>query len=775
MFKTVKSKILAITFFLLALLIFAFVCYGYVFKIKTKQLMLKNYSYSINVFVRQIKEKILRAEDNSKDLALVGRIYFNTGKNDKLIKFIMQNLFSNYEQSLGGGIWFEPYIIDKSKKRLCFYAYNNKNNQFIFDNSYESQNYDYHNRNWYKEIVSKITENNNTAWSSPYYEKQGSNSLLITVGSGIYENHKLLGISTVDIDIDSIFQSVSMMKPLETGFALFENKKQINGSFALFANIDDDYIIVSTDPYLHNSLLVGKSLKNIPWYNKNIINTTYINYHNKKYVPYAKNLGNGMILIICVPKDEMFIDIDKFVSIMFFILILVGILIPTILYISLNKNILNPINKLINIANKIRNGEDIKIKINKPEEFAKLAMTYDEMTNHIKKIIKDREKINSELSIAKSIQLSTLPNTFPPFPDKTEFDIYASTEPAKEIGGDFYDFFFADDKNLMFLIADVSGKGIPAALFMMTVKTLVKNLTQRGYHSSKELIKIINNQICDNNKNVFFVTMLICIVNIENDNLSVINCGHNKPLIRKEKEGYKYLNLSSNIALGVLENVDFDIYETKLEQGDILFAYTDGITEAVNEKEEMFGEQRLADCLNNIKDENNIYNVNNSIKQKIVEFTKNTPQSDDITTLVFKYNKNSSERIFKTSALIENYKSFYTWLQSITKHWNLNNELKNKIDMCAEEIFANIIFYAYPQETGFIEIFISKKDNEIILRFEDTGIPYNPLNHTDPDITLPPEERKIGGLGIFMVKQMAKKLIYENSEGKNKLTLIFDY
>lgn len=773
MFKTVKSKIFAITLLMLALLMLAFVCYGFVFRMKTKQLMLKNYSASINIFVQQIIEKVLRAEDNAQDLALIGNFYYKTGRSSKLTQILMQDLFDNYEQTLGGGIWFEPYIVKKDKKRLCFYAYKNKNNQFIFDKSYESEEYDYHNQNWYKEIVSQITEKNATAWSRPYYESQGSDSMMITVGTGIYDNHKLIGISTVDLAICTIFQEVSKMKPLESGFALFEKRKEIKGSFALFANTTDDYIIVSTDPYMQNLFLVGQSLKNIPWYKKDIKNMTYMTYHNKKYVPFVKNLGNGETLIICVPKDEMFVDIDKFVLSILIFLICIGFLIPAILYISLNKNIIKPIHKLIEIAHKISNGEDVKIKIEKPQEFAQLASTYDEMTNYIKHIIKDQEKINSELSIAKSIQLSSLPNKFPPFPDRTEFDIYASMEPAKEVGGDFYDFYFIDDKNIMFLIADVSGKGVPAALFMMTVKTLIKNLTPLGY-SSKELIKIINNKICENNKHEFFVTMLIGIVNTETGKLSLINCGHNQPLLKKKNGEYKYLSLNSNIVLGIFEDMEFDICEMQLEEGDILFTYTDGITEAVNEREDMYGEQRLSETLNNIKDEKNIENINKTIKQSIVDFANNTPQSDDITTLIFEYKKTSSQKEFKAPALIENYKPFYTWLHNTADEWNINEELKNKLDMCAEEIFANITFYAYPQKKGLIETFMTKTNNEIIIKFEDTGIPYNPLEKPDPDITLPAEERQLGGLGIFMVKQMAKEVVYENSEGKNRLTLIFD-
>jgi sigma-B regulation protein RsbU (phosphoserine phosphatase) len=319
-------------------------------------------------------------------------------------------------------------------------------------------------------------------------------------------------------------------------------------------------------------------------------------------------------------------------------LLLIGILIPSLLYFGFKKYIINPIDKLTDIAHKISNGEDVEIKLEKPEEFAQLASTFNSMTSDIKSITKERAKINSELSIAKSIQASSLPNVFPPFPERTDFDIFASMTPAKEVGGDFYDFYFTDDKNFMFLIADVSGKGVPSALFMMTAKTLINNMSLVGYEP-KQLIETINKKLCETNKQGFLVTMLAGIINLETGKLSLINCGHNPPLIKRKNGEYEYLRLNSNIVLGVIDDAEFEIYETQFNEGDIIFTYTDGITEALNDKEELFGESRLLTCLNKIKDENDTKNILNSIKQDINEFTNSAPQSDDITMLIFKYQK----------------------------------------------------------------------------------------------------------------------------------------
>ena len=793
MFKTVKSKILITAVIMLAFLMSAFVCYTIVSRMKTKQLMVQNYVLSIDKFVQDINQKIIKYEDNSRDLARIGGLFYKTDKSIELTNHTILKIFENYPESLGGGIWFEPYIVDKSKKRVCFYAYRNKDNKVVLDESFSSEEYNYHNQGWYKQIISKVTPENNIAWSYPYYENQGSNTLMITLGSGIYVNNELIGISTVDWEISTIIDDISKMKPLEKTFSMYKNGNEIKNSFALFGNTDYDFIIATSDPYLKNEKLIGHSLKEIPWYADNLYWITYIKYHGRKYIPFYKTLHNGMVLVVCVPKWEMFREIDRFYINMFIVLLLLGFIIPALLYVSMKRYIINPIDKLINIANKISKGEDVKIKIENPEEFAQLASTYDKMTKNIKAITQEQAKINSELSIAKAIQTSSLPNVFPPFPEINEFDIFASMDPAKEVGGDFYDFFFINKTKFMFLIADVSGKGVPAALFMMTVKTLINNLSQIEY-TPKELIENINKKICETNKEGFFVTMLAGIADIETGELNIINCGHNLPLIKRKNGTYEYLKLDSNVPLGIFEDTAFEIYNTVMNPGDIIYTYTDGVTEATNINNEMYGEQKLNECLNDTE-ETDAIKIAGIVKDSLQRFTDSAPQSDDITMLIFKYNGagvNSAgvnkgvesvlnrgtvghnTKTFRQLVTQENYKTFYTWLHDACQEWNVNDDLTNKLDMCAEELFANVAFYAYPEKTGIIDVTINKLENNIIMEFKDEGTPYNPLEKPDPDINLPPEERPLGGLGIYMVKNLANEIYYKREDNKNILTLIFN-
>lgn len=755
MFKTIKGKITAISVFMLLSVaiifsIFAILVYNY-----AKDEIFKSSNYGISMFAQEVNKDIAEIEDNALDLALLGEIYYSYGKDAKSMEYGIPELFKNYPISLGGGIWFEPYANNPKKRWSCLYVFRNNDNKIVIDENFESKEYNYHNQSWYKEIKTKLIDTNNVHWSLPYHEKIGSNALMVTAGAGIYDkNGKLVGISTVDWEINSIMKTISKMRPTPN-------------SFALFADIDNDYIFISTDKYINEQEVIGKSLKEIPWFTEDLAKNNTFEYHGKKYRSFFRKLNNGMVLIVNIPVFELFYLTFIHLSMLFMILMFLMCIIAQIIYLVLKKNLHIPIQKLINIANDIGNGHlNTEIRIEKPEEFAKLASTFNTMAKDIENITKEREKTESELSLAKKIQASSLPNKFPPFPEYNEFDIFATMEPAKEVGGDFYDFYFISPNEFMFLIADVSGKGVPAALSMMTVKTLINNIAQIGYQP-KEMFEIINNKIC-NSKQEFFVTVFASIINIDTGKMVCINCGHNPPLI-KRKNKYEYLKTDSNIVLGAFEDAEINTYETILNEGDSLFLYTDGVTEAVSSYKEMYGEKRLIDCLNNIKTVN-LAQIVSKVKADIKAFTQNMPQSDDTTLMLFRFNRTHKE-VYKNKATIENYKEFHKKIKELSKRWKLDKETDMKIEVITEEIFINIASYAYPEEIGDIKVIVSRNNNEIEMKFIDSGVKYNPLEKEDPDISIAPENRQIGGLGIFMVKQYAKDCKYDYKDNLNIFTV----
>lgn len=244
--------------------------------------------------------------------------------------------------------------------------------------------------------------------------------------------------------------------------------------------------------------------------------------------------------------------------------------------------------------------------------------------------------VQTELSLASDIQMNMLPNTFPAFPNRKEFEIFANMIPAKEVGGDFYDFYLKDDDHLVMTIADVSDKGVPAALFMSMSRTVLK-LNTKNYNSPVEIIKATNNQLCAENKNEMFVTVWFAIYEISTGKLRCVNAGHEYPVICRKDGNFELYKDKHSFVLGGMENMKFTEYELDLCEGDTLFVYTDGVVEAENESGEDFTEKRMVDTLNRYKDCNEQLLVEN-MKKSVLDFTGNADRFDDITMMAFKVN-----------------------------------------------------------------------------------------------------------------------------------------
>lgn len=280
--------------------------------------------------------------------------------------------------------------------------------------------------------------------------------------------------------------------------------------------------------------------------------------------------------------------------------------------------------------------ETIKLFYRNPYLALKLVnISTERFINNYTKSIAAKKKIEAELNIAREIQISALPSVFPPFPHRKDIEIFASMKPAKEVGGDLYDFFFIDENKFCFLIGDVSGKGVPAALFMMIVKTLLKTEAKRGA-SAPEVLKQVNEIICPDNNACMFVTVLCAILDTETGELELGNAGHNPPLIYRDGEKFEYYHIPKSLVLGPINGIEFTSATLKLNPNDIVFLYTDGVTEALNPDEKLYSEKRLETALNHLTGKN-VTEIINGVREDIKRFVENAPQSDDITMVALEY------------------------------------------------------------------------------------------------------------------------------------------
>ena len=313
----------------------------------------------------------------------------------------------------------------------------------------------------------------------------------------------------------------------------------------------------------------------------------------------------------------------------------------------LNRKLLFPIRQITGETTRfaqenVTAEERLTTKIQSTDEIGQLAESIEQMeeqivryVEHLQEVTAERERISAELSIAKEIQENMLPRTFPPFPDRKEFSIYASMDPAKEVGGDFYDFFLIDEDHLALVIADVSGKGIPAALFMVKAKSLIKNRSMMG-DSPAAVMYHVNNQLCDGNKAEMFVTVWLAVVELSTGRAVTANAGHEHPAIYRRGGRFELSIYRHSLALAAMEDVPFKEFSFELHPGDSLFVYTDGVTEATNSRNELFGTGRMLEALNHDPGADP-KELLQQVRAGIDSFVGDAPQFDDMTMLSIKY------------------------------------------------------------------------------------------------------------------------------------------
>lgn len=415
-------------------------------------------------------------------------------------------------------------------------------------------------------------------------------------------------------------------------------------------------------------------------------------------------------------------------------------------------------------------------------EVGNLARSYISMVKDLEKyvdnlrsITAEKERINAELNLASDIQAHMLPCIFPPFPDHDEFDIFALMDPAKEVGGDFYDFFMVDNTHLAVIVADVSGKGVPAALFMVITKTLIKNYAQSKL-SPSEVFTTVNRILCDGNDAGLFVTAWLGIFDCESGRLVYVNAGHNPPLLKTGNGEFEYLKSRPGFVLAGLESIKYTQNEITVKPGDRLFLYTDGVTEATDSGGGLYGEERLRSFMNAHKSDG-VESLLQGLRRDIDVFVGDAPQFDDITMLILdivkkqKETEKMTERIFpaEESALSD----VLGFIEQELEKVECPAKTVTSVSVALEEVFVNIAHYAYGDESGEARVAFGFDPKTRVATFcvKDGGIPFDPLQKPDPDITLSAEERQIGGLGIFIAKKTMDTISYSRQNGENVLTM----
>lgn len=515
-----------------------------------------------------------------------------------------------------------------------------------YSDSGESQgNYNFFESSWYTQAKEAET----LIFTDTYLDGYGRGETISCAAPFYDAADNFAGVVSMDVLISDINNSVIAMDYVNGAYAfLLDTNGKVIAAPEAFRDTVGNNIVTDDNARLHgiaDQILSGKS---------------GIAATDQAYYAYAPIEGIDWILGVYFPTSvitEKTDDITAVISentsdtaqsiqnsillaitifVAGFIIIVIGVYFISKVFAD---RVVQPLLFLQKDVQMISKGNlEHRAKIIQDDEIGELANAFNNMSASLQEYIKnlssvmaEKERIGAELNVATQIQADMLPSIFPAFPEREEFDIYATMQPAKEVGGDFYDFFLVDEDHLAVVIADVSGKGVPAALFMVIAKTLLKNRAQMG-DSPAKVLEVVNNQLCENNKAEMFVTVWFGVMQISTGKIVAANAGHEKPIIRKADGEFEIFKDKHGFVMGGMEGMKYKEYEFEIEKGGCLFVYTDGVPEATSSESELFGMERLVQVLNEEKDAP-LPDILKSVKGSIDKFVKDAPQFDDITML----------------------------------------------------------------------------------------------------------------------------------------------
>ena len=378
-----------------------------------------------------------------------------------------------------------------------------------------------------------------------------------------------------------------------------------------------------------------------------LVNDDKYGYIASAYSPVFDSNGNPVAVVgVDVYMPDLQANMREFLVVVVAAIFLVVLAAILVCFFFVKRKIVNPINKIRDasksMVENLENEDSIDVSVKTGNEIEELFDSFKEMYGDVQDYIKklegvtaEKERIGAELDVAKHIQASMLPCIFPAFPERSEIDIYATMEPAKEVGGDFYDFFMVDDTHLAIVMADVSGKGVPAALFMVIGKTLIKDHTTPGADLGKVFTEV-NQLLCESNSEELFITAFEGVLDLVTGEFVYVNAGHEMPFICKAGGDFEPYKIRAAFVLAGMEGMKYRAGSMMLEPGDKIFQYTDGVTEATNVNNELYGMERLGTILNKVKNRTP-HDILPAVKKDIDEFVGEAPQFDDITMLCLEY------------------------------------------------------------------------------------------------------------------------------------------
>ncbi len=711
---------------------------------------------------------------------------------------VVRQILERNTSIIGSAVAFEPNYYPQKGEHFSPYAYRTFNDS-ISTKQLGSSEYEYHNMDWY--LIPKLLKK--SYWSEPYYDTGGGEQMMTTYSHPLYDKAgNLIAVLTADVSLNWLTELVA------------KSDIELNAKL-LGENAIDTANVTIDNEFLYNhaySFIIGRGATYITHpMSERILNDTYFVYSMETNDSIDAQIGYDMVdglsgmreidrdgvkFLICYAPIErtgwsmatvmpasIIYGSSQLLNYAILLIMLAGLLILFFICNSVVKRITQPLARFADSADEVAKGNldatlpDIKTK----DEMARLSQSFSLMQTSLKQQMEElrqstasKAAIESELKVASDIQMSMLPKIFPAYPDRDDIDIFGQLTPAKAVGGDLFDFFIRDEK-LFFCIGDVSGKGVPAALVMAVTRAQFRTVSAHESQPDRIIVRL-NDTMSEGNDSNMFVTLFVGVLDLPTGRLRYSNAGHDAPMLIGSDIGM--LPCDSNLPVGVMGDWKFSMQETQIDLGTTIFLYTDGLTEAENIEHDQFTEQRILDVAQNSLSANNhkpsllVESMTNAVR----DFVNGAEQSDDLTMLALQYTKQQLDVRYQRSITLTNdvqqVPQLAEFMDHVCEAMGFDDLTTMQMNLAIEEAVVNVMNYAYPEgTTGNVNVEVQANDVRLKLVISDSGKFFDPTSVTAADTTLSAEERSIGGLGIFLVRQLMDSVNYERIGGFNVLTL----
>ncbi len=673
-------------------------------------------------------------------------------------------------------IAFEPYYF-KDKGRY-FSAYSKHEGDTIRTIQGGSDNYQYFYMDWY--LMPMLL--GKPCWTEPYMDfdvPTNTSNMVASYCDVIKDGQgKVIGVINTSLSLSWLSQTVSSLKPYPNSYSIMIGR---GGTYFVHPDttkITRQTIFTQTFEQPDTALTrLGHAMQR----GEDSMMHTNINGESC-YVFYQPLGATGCSIAIVCPESDIFGGFDRLRHTVDAI-VAVGLLMMLYFFIRIITRELNPLRRLAEEAETIASGQfDAKLpNFRRIDEIGQLSHSFGNMQQSLVKYIDElkdttsqKASIERDIRIASAIQKGMLPEKFPSKTDRDDVQIYASLTPAKDVGGDLFDFYFRDEK-LFFCIGDVAGKGVPASLFMAVTRAVFRTVSVRESMPDR-IMATMNKIIAEMNKNSMFVTLFVGVLDLPTGHLYYCNAGHDAPLLIGA--GVGMLPCDSNIPVGFKPSWKYTLQEAQVFTGTTIFLFTDGLTEAMDANQSQFQMERVTDVATQALAKQHLepQQLISEMTEAVHQFVGNAEQSDDLTMMAIQYIRQQRDVKLRKSLVLPNDTSevprLNDFVAEVCEAVGLESIVAMQVKLAIEEAVVNVMKYAYPQGTRG-DVTIEAVSNDVRLKFTiiDSGKPFDPTVLPEVDTTLPAKDRRIGGLGIHIVRQFMDSINYERSGNLNILTI----